>query len=324
MLRPPVILSDGKRAGAGHAVPEFRRGFCRIVRRCDDIGPVLDDVLEEKRADSLPLLRAADKRLEILHDQKVGVSAQRPRRVVERPGRCGAPAAQLRAAGAHDVRVVEPVRELGGELCTVRHAEHQQGTGQRLTRLRAAQQAAPPQCRERLPAERQELLQAVCTGQNAQQKGAGPREHIPEDADAAAVSQVRAHQVFIHMRHVYPAAVQLAEHVQLVVVQADQRRGDQRTDRRRQPAEPGLADARQQPAAAVCRQREKQGITGQLQEAERGRPAGMRADIEQRAITGQQRQKQQRRVQTDQQDQKYGMPCFFHVSSPLSFADSVP
>lgn len=91
------------------------------------------------------------------------------------------------------------------------------------------------------------------------------------------------------MRHVYPAAVQLAEHVQLVVVQADQRRGDQRKDRRRQPAEPGPADARQQPAAAVCRQREKQGITGQLQEAERGRPAGMRADIEQRAITGQQR-----------------------------------
>ena len=119
------------------------------------------------------------------------------------------------------------------------------------------------------------------------------------------------------MRHVYPAAVQPAEHVQLVVVQADQRRGDQRKDRRRQPAEPGLADARQQPAAAVCRQREKQGITGQLQEAERGRPAGMRADIEQRAITGQQRQKQQRRVQTDQQDQKYGMPCFSCLESPL-------
>ena len=218
------------------------------------------------------------------------------------------------------MRAVEPVHKLGGELRAVRHAEHQQGTGQRLTRLRAAQQAAPPQCRERLPAERQELLQAVCTGQNAQQKGAGPREHIPEDADAAAVSQVSAHQIFIHVRHVYPAAVQPAEHVQLVVVQADQRRGDQRKDRRRQPG----GRPPQQPAAAVCRQREKQGITGQLQEAERGRPAGIRADIEQRAIAGQQRQKQQRRVQTDQQDQKYGMPCFFHVSSPLSFADSVP
>lgn len=105
---------------------EFRRGFCRIVRRRDDIGPVLDDVLEEKRAGSLPLLRTADKRLEVLHDQKVGISAQRFRRVVERPGRCGASAAQLRAAGAHDVRAVEPARELGGELRTVRHAERQQ------------------------------------------------------------------------------------------------------------------------------------------------------------------------------------------------------
>ena len=107
-------------------MPEFRRGFCRIVRRRDDIGPVLDDVLEEKRAGSLPLLRTADKRLEVLHDQKVGTSAQRFRRVVERPGRCGASAAQLRAAGAHDVRAVEPVHKLGGELRAVRHAEHQQ------------------------------------------------------------------------------------------------------------------------------------------------------------------------------------------------------
>lgn len=128
-LRSFFQRSDGKRAGAGQAVPELRRGFRQIVRRRDDIGPVLDDVLEEKRAGSLPLLRAADKRLEILHNQKVGVSAQRPRRIVERPGRCGAPAAQLRAAGAHDVCVVEPVREFGGELCTVRHAEHQQGQG---------------------------------------------------------------------------------------------------------------------------------------------------------------------------------------------------